>query len=78
MRLTRPAERDVDRAIARYRRTAPAQAPRFYDEVRRAMARLGNHPLSSQETSRKLVRRAVLANFPYVVFCAIEADEIVI
>ena len=78
MRLTRPALRDIDRAVEYYLRAAPAQAERFYDEVRQVMSRLADHPESSQRTSRATVRRAVLTHFPFVVFYALVADEVVI
>jgi len=78
VRYTEPAALELDESISYLRDNAPAVVAAFADSIDDAVAQLLEHPWSAQETEMRGVRRKYIRRFRYVIFYAVEDDEVVI
>lgn len=77
VRFLKPAQLELDDAVAWYNEQASGLGVEFLDEVDRAMRRSLAHPLSCLEIETGL-RRCLLARFPYGLVYGLDDDTIVV
>ena len=77
-RYTRDALHDLDRISTYLARHDPAAAAALLNAVESVVARLARFPLSAQATEMSGVRAAPVQRYPYIVFYAVDAGDIVI
>ncbi len=68
---------DVEAAFEWYENERAGLGVEFLEELRAAYNRIAEGPLKYQEL-RGGIRRALLRRFPYAVYFAIEADDVVV
>ena len=65
--------------IADYiRQFSPASSRKVRDEIQRAIAMLERFPFSGPRTNVDSVRKVVVRRYPYIVYYAVEARDVVI
>jgi plasmid stabilization system protein ParE len=72
--LTRPAQRDIDRAVAFYARERPGLSAEFIEEVERVLAVLSTNPWLGQRLD-DTYRRVLLRKFPYSLMYRLQAEN---
>lgn len=77
LRLTPEAELDLDEAHSWYQAQAPGRSADFLGAVNTCIASIRRHPEAYQLVDATM-RRALVRRFPYAVFYAVEAAEIVV
>jgi toxin ParE1/3/4 len=78
LRLTRPAARQLDQALAYIAQHNPQGANHVQARLQELMLLLLQHPFAGQATVRRGVRRIVASPYPYVLTYRIRNDEIII
>ena len=71
------AGKDLNQAVAYYRRQSPVVARDFFDEIQRVSALLQDFPKASP-TVRGEVRRKVLRRFPFSILYMIDGERVVV
>jgi plasmid stabilization system protein ParE len=77
VRFLKPAESELDDAVAWYNEQATGLGVEFLDELDRAIRRALTHPFSCLEIEPGL-RRCLLARFPYGLVYGVDGDTVVI
>ncbi|HEX7707607.1 MAG TPA: type II toxin-antitoxin system RelE/ParE family toxin [Thermoanaerobaculia bacterium] len=77
LRVLPRASRDLAEACEHYEAISTKLASRFEAEIDAAFARILEYPLMYQIVHRE-IHRAVLHDFPYLVFYEVEQDAIVV
>ncbi len=77
VRFLKPAQLELDDAVAWYNDQAAGLGLEFLDEFDRAIRRALTHPLSCLEIESGL-RRCLLARFPYGVVYGLDSDTVVV
>ena len=77
VRFLKPAQSELDDAVAWYNEQAAGLGVEFLDELDRAIRRTLTHPFSCQEIEPGL-RRCLLARFPYGLVYGVEGDTVVV
>lgn len=78
LRLTRPAARQLDQALAYIAQHNPQGANYVQARLQDLMLLLLQHPFAGQATARRGVRRIVASPYPYVLTYRIGNGEIII
>lgn len=73
----KPAQSEVDDAVAWYDSQSPSLGIQFLDDIDRAIRRIAAYPLSSVEIEQGL-RRCLLSRFPYGIIYGIDSETIII
>ena len=77
VRFKPSADRDVESAFVWYEERRPGPGDEFLEEVDAAVTRIAENSRAHQIV-RGRIRRAVVHRFPYLIFCVIDAQEIVV
>jgi plasmid stabilization system protein ParE len=72
-----PVDRDVAAAFEWYQNEQPGLGLEFLEELRASYDRMAAGPLQ-YSLVRDDIRRALLKRFPYAVYFAVEADQVVV
>jgi toxin ParE1/3/4 len=78
VQYTEIALRELDEILAYIADRNVAAAASVRARIEELVEQLSHFPYLAQETDRRGVRRVPLGNFPYVIFYAVEAEEVVI
>ncbi|HBG92171.1 MAG: plasmid stabilization protein [Nitrospirae bacterium GWF2_44_13] len=77
VRFLKPAQHEVDDAVAWYDSQSRDLGTRFLDDLDRTIRRIITFPLSCAEIEPD-IRRCLLTRFPYGVIYGIDSDAIVV
>ncbi|MCF6156142.1 MAG: type II toxin-antitoxin system RelE/ParE family toxin [Candidatus Brocadia sp.] len=77
IRFLKPAQRELDDAVAGYDSRSIGPGTQFLDDLDRTVRRIVAYPLSSPEIEPGL-RRCLLSRFPYGIIYGVDNDTIVI
>ena len=77
IRLLKPAQFELEDAVAWYDSHSPGLGTQFLDDLDRTVRRIITYPFSSPEIEPSL-RRCLLSRFPYGIIYGIDVDIIVI
>jgi len=77
IRFLKPAQLEVDNAVAWYDSQSPRLGIQFLDDLDRTVRRIVVYPLSCPEIEPNL-RRCLLSRFPYGLIYGIDADTIIV
>ena len=78
IRYTDPATDELEQCISYFRDHAPSVAADFADSIDGAVAQILENPFLVQETELPGVRRWYIRRFRFLIFYAVEGDEIAI
>ena len=78
IRWTTPASSELNAATLYFLEFAPFAAADFVNAIERALVQLRQQPYSAQETEKPSIRRIYVRRFRYLIFYAVEGDEVVI
>ena len=76
IRISRPAQQEIDDAIAWYEDQSPGLSVRLLDDFDRSIRRIVTYPQSCEEIEPGL-RRCLLSRFPIGIIYGIDDDTIV-
>ncbi len=77
VRFLRPAQSEVDDAVAWYDSQSPSIGTQFLDDLDRTVRRIVAYPLSSAIIEDDL-RRCLLSRFPYGIIYGIDSETVII
>jgi len=77
IRFLKPAQIEVDDAVAWYDSQSRGLGIQFLDDIDRAIRRIAAYPLSSMEIEHSL-RRCLLSRFPYGIIYGIDSEIIIV
>ncbi len=77
VRFLKPAQSEVDDAVAWYNSQAYGLGTQFLDDVDRTIRRIVTFPLSSMEIEQD-IRRCLLSRFPYGIIYGIDSETVII
>lgn len=77
VRFLKPAQSEVDDAVAWYDSQSYGMGIQFLDDIDRAIRRIVAYPLSSMEIEEGL-RRCLLSRFPYGIIYGIDSETIIV
>ncbi|TXN22949.1 MULTISPECIES: type II toxin-antitoxin system RelE/ParE family toxin [Methylobacterium] len=78
LRLTRPATRQLDRALSYVEQYNPQGARKVQQCLQDVMRMLLQHPFAGRATDRPGIRRIVASPYPYVLTYRVSDAEIII
>ena len=77
VRFLKPAQSEVDDAVAWYDSQSRGLGIQFLDDIDRVIRRIAAYPLSSMEIEQDL-RRCLLSRFPYGIIYGIDSETIIV
>lgn len=77
IRFLKPAQLEVDDAVAWYDSQLPGLATQFLDELDKAVRRIVTYPSSCEEMEPEL-RRCLLSRFPYGLIYGIDDETVIV
>lgn len=77
VRFLKPAQAEVDDAVAWYDSQLRGPGTQFLDDIDRTIRRITAFPLSSVEIEQD-IRRCLLSRFPYGIIYGIDSDTVII
>jgi plasmid stabilization system protein ParE len=77
IRFLKPAQSEVDNAVAWYDSQSFGLGIQFLDDLDRTVRRIVSYPLSCPEIEPAL-RRCLLSRFPYGLIYGVDADTIIV
>jgi plasmid stabilization system protein ParE len=77
VRFLKPAQSEVDDAVAWYDSQSHNLGIQFLDDIDRTIRRIAAYPLSSMEIEQDL-RRCLLSRFPYGIIYGIDSETIIV
>ncbi len=77
VRFLKPAQSEVDDAVAWYDSQSRGLGTQFLDDVDRTIRRITAYPLSSVEIDQG-IRRCLLSRFPYGVIYGIDSGTVIV
>lgn len=77
VRFLKPAQQEVDDAVAWYDSQSRDLGTRFLDDLDRTIRRITTFPLSCAEIEPE-IRRCLLSRFPYAIIYGIDSDKIIV
>lgn len=77
VRFFRPAQSEVDDAVAWYDSQSRSLGIHFLDDLDRTVRRIAAYPLSSAKIEGDL-RRCLLSRFPYGIIYGIDAETVIV
>src|SRR3989344_22573 len=77
IRFLKPAQSEVDDAVAWYNSQSRGLGIQFLDDIDRAIRRIAAYPFSSVEIEQGL-RRCLLPRFPYGIIYGIDSETIIV
>ncbi|MBI4844335.1 MAG: type II toxin-antitoxin system RelE/ParE family toxin [Nitrospirae bacterium] len=77
VRFLKPAQAEVDDAVAWYDSQSRNLGTQFLDDLDRAVRRIVAYPLSSTKIEEDL-RRCLLSRFPYGIIYGIDSETVVV
>ena len=77
VRFLKPAQSEVDDAVAWYNSQSHSLGIHFLDDIDRAIRRIAAYPLSSMEIEQGL-RRCLLSRFPYGIIYGVDSETIIV
>ena len=77
VRFLKPAQSEVDDAVAWYNSQSRGLGIQFLDDIDRTIRRIAAYPLSSVEIEQGL-RRCLLSRFPYGIIYGIDSKTIIV
>ncbi|HBU06021.1 MAG TPA: plasmid stabilization protein [Nitrospiraceae bacterium] len=77
VRFLKPAQHEVDDAVAWYDSQSRGLGIQFLDDIDRAIRRIAAYPFSSVEIEQDL-RRCLLSRFPYGIIYGTDSETIIV
>lgn len=77
VRFLKPAQLEVDAAVAWYASQSSGLEIQFLDNLDMAVRRIAAHPFSHAEVEQGL-RRCLFSRFPYGIIYGVDADAIIV
>jgi len=77
VRFLKPAQSEVDDAVAWYNSQSRGLGIQFLDDIDRTIRRIAAYPLSSVEIEQGL-RRCLLSRFPYGIIYGVDSETIIV
>ncbi|MDP2681928.1 MAG: type II toxin-antitoxin system RelE/ParE family toxin [Deltaproteobacteria bacterium] len=77
VRFLKPAQSEVDDAVAWYNFQSRGLGMQFLDDIDRAIRRIASYPLSNVEIEQGL-RRCLLSRFSYGIIYGIDSETIIV
>jgi len=77
IRFLKPAQSEVDDAVAWYNSQSRGLGIQFLDDIDRTIRRIAAYPFSSVEIEQGL-RRCLLSRFPYGIIYGVDSETIIV